>query len=93
MSKLKNYTNINLDNTYKSYKNTNYTLPSEQKSNLLSKNITLNNIILDELFKRDSSLSGKTQDQQYLLLSSFFDNDKQLANTINYMSPDIPIQL
>ena len=93
LSKLKNYTNINLDNTYKSYNNTNYTLTPEQKANLLSKNITLNNIILGELFKQDSSLSGKTQDQQYLLLSSFFDNDKQLAKTINDMSPDIPIQL
>lgn len=93
LKQLKKYTTINLDDKYKSYNNTNYTLSSQQKSDLLGKNITLNNMILSELIKQDSSLSGKTQDQQYILLSSFFDNDKQLANTLNYISPDIPIQL
>lgn len=88
----KNSININLDK-FNSNLNANVNLSNEQKANLLGKNVQLNKIILDELIKQDSSLSGKTQEQQYELLSLFFDYDKQLAKTLNDMSPNIPIKL
>jgi len=91
LTNLKNI-NINLDK-FNSNKNANINLSDEQKAKLLGKNVQLNKIILNELIKQDSSLSGKTQEQQYALLSSFFDNNRQLAKTLNDMSPDIPLKL